>query len=62
MGKALIWFVRAYQYLISPVIGPHCRFYPTCSAYAIEAIDRYGPADAILSRRRSSDNPWIISA
>jgi uncharacterized protein len=60
MGKALIWLVRAYQYLISPVIGPHCRFYPTCSAYAIEAIDRYGPLQgtylAVLRLLRC--HPW----
>jgi putative membrane protein insertion efficiency factor len=35
-------FIRAYQVLISPVLGPACRFYPTCSAYAYEAISRYG--------------------
>jgi putative membrane protein insertion efficiency factor len=35
-------FIRAYQVLISPVLGPACRFYPTCSAYAYEAISKYG--------------------
>ncbi|MBW1712223.1 MAG: membrane protein insertion efficiency factor YidD [Deltaproteobacteria bacterium] len=34
--------VRAYQLLVSPVLGPTCRFEPTCSAYTYQAIDRYG--------------------
>ena len=35
-------FVRAYQLLISPVLGSRCRFHPTCSAYAREALRRFG--------------------
>jgi uncharacterized protein len=34
--------IRAYQYLISPILPPSCRFIPTCSQYAYEAISRYG--------------------
>ena len=34
--------VRFYRYAISPMLGPHCRFQPTCSAYAIEAVERHG--------------------
>ena len=34
--------IRAYQRLISPLLGPRCRFYPTCSSYALEAIARFG--------------------
>lgn len=34
--------VRAYQLLVSPVLGPTCRFEPTCSVYTYQAIDRYG--------------------
>jgi len=34
--------IGGYQRLISPLLGPRCRFYPTCSAYAGEAIQRYG--------------------
>ena len=34
--------VRAYQLLISPLLGPRCRFYPSCSNYAIEALHRHG--------------------
>jgi putative membrane protein insertion efficiency factor len=38
----LILFVRLYQLIISPLLGPRCRFYPSCSDYAIEAIQYYG--------------------
>lgn len=42
MAKLLILAVRAYRYLLSPFFGQHCRFTPTCSCYAIEAIERHG--------------------
>lgn len=42
MSWLLILFVRAYQYCISPFLGANCRFTPTCSQYAIEALKRYG--------------------
>ena len=35
--------VRAYRRLISPLMAPHCRFTPTCSAYAVEALTTHGP-------------------
>jgi putative membrane protein insertion efficiency factor len=34
--------IRAYQLAISPLLGPRCRFYPSCSQYALEAVMRYG--------------------
>ena len=34
--------IRAYQYLLSPVLPPACRFYPSCSEYALEALERHG--------------------
>jgi len=37
-----VGLVKGYQYLISPLFPPSCRFYPTCSAYTIEAIEKYG--------------------
>ena len=40
--RLLIGFVRVYQWLISPWLGSHCRFHPTCSHYAISAIERHG--------------------
>ena len=42
MRKILVLFIRGYQYLISPLLGPHCRFYPSCSSYAQTAVERYG--------------------
>ena len=40
--KILIALVRTYQIGISPYIGAHCRYTPTCSAYFIEAVEKYG--------------------
>lgn len=42
MKQILIGLIRGYKSLISPVLPPACRFYPTCSEYAMEAIDRLG--------------------
>ena len=42
MKSCLKYLIKAYQWMISPFLGPRCRFYPTCSQYAIEAIDRHG--------------------
>ena len=45
--------IHAYRYAISPMIGPSCRFQPTCSAYALEAIETHGPVTgAWLTMRR----------
>jgi putative membrane protein insertion efficiency factor len=37
-----ILLIRGYQVIVSPVLGPACRFYPTCSDYAVQALTRYG--------------------
>lgn len=42
MAKLLQFLIRAYQVLLSPFLGQHCRFTPSCSQYASEAIARYG--------------------
>ena len=43
--KALLRIlVRGYQYALRPMMGANCRFYPSCSDYAMEAIDRHGAA------------------
>lgn len=44
MQKSLIVLVSLYQYLISPLLGSNCRFYPSCSHYAQDAIQHYGCA------------------
>ena len=40
--KILMWLIRGYQLAISPLLGPRCRFYPSCSCYTHTAIERYG--------------------
>jgi putative membrane protein insertion efficiency factor len=39
----LIALIRIYQRLISPLLGPRCRFHPTCSSYAVESLREHGP-------------------
>ena len=42
MKAVLLWMIRFYRKVISPTRPPCCRFIPTCSAYALEAIEKYG--------------------
>jgi putative membrane protein insertion efficiency factor len=42
MRRIIIFFIRGYQKLISPILPPSCRFYPTCSEYAIQAVEKHG--------------------
>jgi putative membrane protein insertion efficiency factor len=46
-GRALTWLalapIRAYRRFVSPLLGPRCRYYPTCSAYAEQAVRELGP-------------------
>ncbi len=42
MKRIEIWLLRGYKAAISPLLPPACRFYPTCSEYALEAVTRYG--------------------
>jgi putative membrane protein insertion efficiency factor len=53
-GKVLLLFLlRGYQRLVSPLLPPACRFHPTCSAYAYEAVEEYGIARGVwLAVRR----------
>lgn len=48
LGRILIIFIKFYRIIISPLFPPSCRFYPTCSVYAIAAIERYGPFKGML--------------
>ena len=59
-SRVLIALVRGYRYAISPWLGPRCRFEPTCSAYAIEAIARFGPVRGawLAGRRILRCHPW----
>ncbi len=42
MRRILLSVLTGYQRLVSPLLGPRCRFYPSCSTYAYQAIDRFG--------------------
>jgi putative membrane protein insertion efficiency factor len=42
MRQPVLWMIRLYQLGISPLLGPRCRFYPSCSCYTHAAIERYG--------------------
>ena len=53
MRRVLIAFVRFYRKRISPLSTPNCRYIPTCSAYALEALEKYGAAKgSLLAVRR----------
>ena len=43
-----IGLIRAYQLTLSPFLGPACRFYPSCSEYAYQAVMRHGPLKGLL--------------
>ncbi|NHZ43263.1 MULTISPECIES: membrane protein insertion efficiency factor YidD [Massilia] len=60
MNTLLVWLLRAYQLMLSPMLGQRCRFYPTCSNYAIEAIRTHGAARGSLlaARRLCRCHPW----
>ncbi|SFF25265.1 hypothetical protein SAMN04488120_101187 [Fontimonas thermophila] len=53
VGVLLVGLIRVYQVLISPLLGPRCRFYPSCSHYAVEAIRVHGAlrGSALTMRR-----------
>jgi putative membrane protein insertion efficiency factor len=59
-AKLLIALIRAYQLVLSPFLGGHCRFVPSCSAYAREAIETHGAARGTLLalRRLSKCHPF----
>ena len=42
MRQLFMWTIRAYQLALSPMLGSHCRFYPSCSCYTHTAIERHG--------------------
>ncbi len=60
MSRLLVALIRGYRYLLSPWWGSQCRFTPTCSEYAMEAIGRHGAlAGSWLALRRVARcNPW----
>ena len=60
LSKLLVLPIRAYQTFLSPLLGPSCRFTPTCSEYARQAILKHGPFKglALAIWRILRCNPW----
>jgi hypothetical protein len=60
MKYPLLLLIRFYQLFISPMLGSNCRFYPTCSHYAKEAIEKHGALKGswLAIRRIGRCNPW----
>ncbi len=53
-------FIRLYRLLISPLLRPRCRFLPTCSQYALDALEHYGPykGSILAFKRVCRCHPW----
>lgn len=60
MQKILIALIRGYRYLLSPWFGSQCRFYPSCSRYAIEALELHGAVKGmwLSGHRILRCHPW----
>lgn len=60
MRRILIVLIGGYRYLISPLLGQHCRFHPTCSCYAQTALEQHGVIKGgwLALRRLGRCHPW----
>ena len=60
MKSVLLALITLYRYLLRPLLGAHCRFYPSSSEYAREAIARHGAARGVVlaARRIGRCHPW----
>ena len=60
MRTLLIALVQLYRWFVSPLLGRNCRFYPSCSSYALEALERHGAVRGSLlaTRRICRCHPW----
>lgn len=47
LKKTTLTFIKGYKYIMSPLLGNNCRFYPSCSSYMIEAIEIHGTAKGV---------------
>ncbi|MDZ7751845.1 MAG: membrane protein insertion efficiency factor YidD [Gammaproteobacteria bacterium] len=63
MARLIRLLLRGYQLVISPLIGPHCRHIPTCSNYALEAVERFGAwkGGRLALARLMRCHPWGTS-
>ena len=60
LAKILLGLIRFYQYALSPMLPPRCRYQPTCSQYAIEAVHKYGVLKGgwLAAKRIGRCHPW----
>ena len=60
VSKILIFFIKVYRLLVSPILGQNCRFWPTCSDYSIQALQEYGvlKGTKFILKRIVRCNPW----
>jgi putative membrane protein insertion efficiency factor len=60
MRPLLIGLITLYRWFVSPLLGPNCRFYPTCSSYALQAIEQHGALRGswLALRRIGRCHPW----
>ncbi|MES1023431.1 membrane protein insertion efficiency factor YidD [Gloeocapsa sp. BRSZ] len=60
MKRLILFLIRGYRILISPLFPPTCRFHPTCSQYAMEAVERFGAwrGGILAARRVLRCHPW----
>jgi putative membrane protein insertion efficiency factor len=58
--RLLAFLIRLYQWTVSPLVGPACRYYPSCSQYALEAVLRFGVlrGSALALARLARCHPW----
>jgi len=59
-SKLMVFLIKTYQYVISPLLGQRCRFYPSCSSYAVEAIHSFGffRGCYLMFKRLLRCHPW----
>jgi uncharacterized protein len=60
LSYPFIFLIKLYQWILSPLLGPKCRFTPTCSQYSIEALRKYGPLKGLwlTAKRVARCHPW----
>ena len=60
MARLLVWLILLYRVTLGRLLGGHCRYYPSCSQYGIDAIRKYGPARGgwKAAKRMCRCHPW----
>ncbi len=62
ISKLLVFLIKAYRLVLSPWLGQQCRFHPTCSQFALQAIQTHGPyrGSWLTIKRLASCHPWHV--